>query len=207
MFVHKVEIIAEGLAPGVSVGLCVDADRRDLLRANHSATHLMHEALREVLGDHVMQKGSMVAPERLRFDFSHTKAMSADEISKVEAIVNARIRGNDAVTTRLMTPEAAMAEGALALFGEKYGDEVRVVSMGGATDIEDRAAWSVELCGGTHVNRSGDISLFKVTGESAVAGGVRRIEAVTSRGRWIGSTARSRRWKLRPMRSRRRRIS
>ena len=189
MFVHKAEIVAEGLALGLSVGLCVDADRRDLLRANHSATHLMHEALREVLGDHVMQKGSMVAPERLRFDFSHTKAMSADEISKVEAIVNARIRGNDAVTTRLMTPEAAMAEGALALFGEKYGDEVRVVSMGGATDIEDRAAWSVELCGGTHVNRSGDISMFKVTGESAVAGGVRRIEAVTSRGAmdWFNS--------------------
>ena len=182
MFVHKVEVVDGSLTTGMSVGLKVDADRRDLLRANHSATHLMHEALREVLGDHVMQKGSMVAPERLRFDFSHTKAMNADEITRVEAIVNARIRGNSPVTTRLMTPDAAMEEGALALFGEKYGEEVRVVSMGGLSDVEGRSAWSVELCGGTHVSRSGDISLFKVTGESAVAGGVRRIEAVTSAG-------------------------
>lgn len=182
MFVHKAEILADGIAPGQSVGLKVDADRRDLLRSNHSATHLMHEALREVLGDHVMQKGSMVAPDRLRFDFSHTKAMDADEIRRVEAIVNDRIRLNSEVTTRLMTPDAAMAEGALALFGEKYGEEVRVVSMGGPSDVDGRMAWSVELCGGTHVRRSGDISLFKVTGESAVAGGVRRIEAVTSKG-------------------------
>ncbi|MGC6484961.1 MAG: alanine--tRNA ligase [Candidatus Puniceispirillales bacterium] len=182
MFVHKAEILADGVAPGQSVGLKVDADRRDLLRSNHSATHLMHEALREVLGDHVMQKGSMVAPDRLRFDFSHTKAMDADEIRRVEAIVNDRIRLNSEVTTRLMTPDAAMAEGALALFGEKYGEEVRVVSMGGPSDVDGRTAWSVELCGGTHVRRSGDISLFKVTGESAVAGGVRRIEAVTSKG-------------------------
>ncbi|MCE2517755.1 MAG: alanine--tRNA ligase [Alphaproteobacteria bacterium] len=181
MFVHKAEVTAD-LAVGDSVNLKVEAARRDLLKSNHSATHLMHEALREVLGDHVMQKGSQVSPERLRFDFSHTKQVSAEELSAVERIVNSRIRMNSDVTTRLMTPDAAIEEGALALFGEKYGDEVRVVSMGGPTDVEGRSAWSVELCGGTHVNRTGDISLFKVTTEGAVAGGVRRIEAVTSEG-------------------------
>ena len=181
MFVHRAELTAD-LNVGDSVQMEVDKDRRDLLRSNHSATHLMHEALREVLGDHVMQKGSLVAPERLRFDFSHTKQVSSEELTKVEEIVNARIRMNSDVSTRLMTPDDAIAEGALALFGEKYGEEVRVVSMGGATDIEGRSAWSVELCGGTHVNRTGDISLFKVTTEGAVAGGVRRIEAVTNKG-------------------------
>ena len=182
MFVHTATITTDTLSVGDNVMMVIDGARRDLLRANHSATHLMHEALREVLGDHVMQKGSLVAPDRLRFDFSHTKQVSQDEISHVETIVNDRIRMNSAVTTRLMTPDAAIEEGALALFGEKYGEEVRVVSMGGATDIEGRAQWSVELCGGTHVNQTGDISLFKVTTESAVAGGVRRIEAVTSQG-------------------------
>ena len=174
--------MGEGISAGGSVNMVVDAGRRDLLRSNHSATHLMHEALREVLGDHVMQKGSMVAPDRLRFDFSHTMAVNADEIRSVEEIVNQRIHMNDEVITRLMTPDAAIKEGALALFGEKYGDEVRVVSMGGPSDMPGRGAWSVELCGGTHVSRSGDIGLFKVTGESAVAGGVRRIEAVTIKG-------------------------
>jgi alanyl-tRNA synthetase len=182
MFVHKAEVVAEGIVKGQSVGLCVDATRRDLLRSNHSATHLMHEALREVLGDHVMQKGSMVAPDRLRFDFSHTKAVDEKEIRQVEEIVNAQIRLNNKVSTRLMTPDAAIEEGALALFGEKYGDEVRVVSMGGPSEVKSRAAWSVELCGGTHVRRTGDISMFKVTDENAVASGVRRIEAVTSKG-------------------------
>ena len=189
MFVHKAVVTGEGISAGGSVNMVVDAGRRDLLRSNHSATHLMHEALREVLGDHVMQKGSMVAPDRLRFDFSHTMAVNADEIRSVEEIVNQRIHMNDEVITRLMTPDAAIKEGALALFGEKYGDEVRVVSMGGPSDMPGRGAWSVELCGGTHVSRSGDIGLFKVTGESAVAGGVRRIEAVTNNGAldWFNS--------------------
>ena len=181
MFVHRAVLKAD-VQVGDSVVMEVDAARRDLLRSNHSATHLMHEALREVLGDHVMQKGSLVAPERLRFDFSHTKQVSGEELAEVEHIVNSRIRMNSAVSTRLMTPDDAIAEGALALFGEKYGDEVRVVSMGGPTDVEGRSAWSVELCGGTHVSRTGDISLFKVTTEGAVAGGVRRIEAVTNQG-------------------------
>ena len=181
MYVHRAVLKAD-VNVGDSVLMEVDASRRDLLRSNHSATHLMHEALREVLGDHVMQKGSLVAPERLRFDFSHTKQVSGEELAEVEAIVNSRIRMNSAVSTRLMTPDDAIAEGALALFGEKYGDEVRVVAMGGPTEIEGRSAWSVELCGGTHVNRTGDISLFKVTTEGAVAGGVRRIEAVTNQG-------------------------
>ena len=181
MFVHRAVLKAD-VNVGDSIVMEVDAARRDLLRSNHSATHLMHEALREVLGDHVMQKGSLVAPERLRFDFSHTKQVSGEELAEVENIVNSRIRMNSAVSTRLMTPDDAIAEGALALFGEKYGDEVRVVSMGGPTDVEGRSAWSVELCGGTHVSRTGDISLFKVTTEGAVAGGVRRIEAVTNQG-------------------------
>ena len=181
MFVHRAVLKAD-VQVGDSILMEVDASRRNLLRSNHSATHLMHEALREVLGDHVMQKGSLVAPERLRFDFSHTKQVSFEELAEVENIVNSRIRMNSAVSTRLMTPDDAIAEGALALFGEKYGDEVRVVSMGGPTDIEGRSAWSVELCGGTHVSRTGDISLFKVTTEGAVAGGVRRIEAVTNQG-------------------------
>jgi alanyl-tRNA synthetase len=157
------------------------------LRANHSATHLLHEALRHVLGDHVAQKGSMVAADRLRFDFSHPKAVQPDELAQVQAIVNDKIRQNAEVSTRIMTPDGAIELGALALFGEKYGDEVRVVQMGGASDVEGRGAWSVELCGGTHVTQTGDISLLKIVSESAVAGGVRRIEAVTQSGaiEWI----------------------
>jgi alanyl-tRNA synthetase len=140
-------------------------------------THLLHEALRRRLGEHVTQKGSLVAPDRLRFDFSHPRALNSDEIAAIEAEVNERIRANSAVRTRLLTPDRAVAEGALALFGEKYGDEVRVVAMGGASD-EDRP-FSVELCGGTHVRRTGEIGLFKIVGEMAIASGVRRIEALT----------------------------
>ena len=165
----------------------VDAVRRQHLRCNHSATHLLQEALREVLGTHVMQKGSMVSPDRLRFDFSHTRQVEADELNTIEALVNHRLMMNSEVTTRIMTQDDAIAEGALALFGEKYGDEVRVVSMGGATEMAGRAAWSVELCGGTHVNHTGEIGLFKIIAETSVASGVRRIEAVTNDGamQWI----------------------
>jgi alanyl-tRNA synthetase len=172
---HHARITAGTLQPGDFVTLNVDAARRDRIRANHSATHLLHAALRKRLGAHVTQKGSLVAEDRFRFDFSHPKALSADEIAVVEADVNAQIRGNVPVTTRLMTPDAAIAAGAMALFGEKYGDEVRVLSMG----AEDAGDYSVELCGGTHVRALGDIGLFKVIGESAVSAGVRRLEALT----------------------------
>ncbi|MEE9434183.1 MAG: alanine--tRNA ligase [Sphingorhabdus sp.] len=158
-----------------TVHLAIDAARRDGVRANHSATHLVHAALRGHLGEHVTQKGSLVAPERLRFDFAHPKAVSPEEIAAVEAEVNAQIRGNQEVTTRLMTPDDAIEAGALALFGEKYGDEVRVLSMG---DVNAKH-YSVELCGGTHVNALGDIQLFTVISEGAIASGVRRIEALT----------------------------
>jgi alanyl-tRNA synthetase len=156
--------------------MAIDLGRRAAIRANHSATHLLHEALRQRLGTHVAQKGSLVAPERLRFDVSHPVAMTPAELADAEAAVNAQIRGNGAVTTRLMTPDEAIAEGAMALFGEKYGDEVRVVSMG--TEVGGKT-YSIELCGGTHVNALGDIGLFKVVGEGAVSSGVRRVEALT----------------------------
>src|SRR5471030_2690900 len=156
------------------VVMTVDAIRRAQLRAHHSATHLLHEALRRHLGTHVTQKGSLVAPDRLRFDISHTKPITQEELRKVEDEVNARVRLNSAVTTRLMTPEEAIAAGAMALFGEKYGDEVRVLAMGGA----DGEKYSVELCGGTHALRTGDIGLFRIVGEGAVSAGVRRIEAL-----------------------------
>ena len=172
---HHAKLEAGTLKVGDTVQLTVDADRRDRIRANHSATHLLHAALRNRLGGHVTQKGSLVAEDRFRFDFSHPKALSAEEIADVEADVNAQIRGNEAVTTRLMTPDDAVAAGALALFGEKYGDEVRVLSMGKATDNH----YSVELCGGTHVRALGDIALLKIISESAVSSGVRRIEALT----------------------------
>ena len=189
LFRHHVTITTGSLSVGDGLSLTIDKERRAMTKANHSATHLLHEALREVLGDHVAQKGSHVGPERLRFDFSHQKAVSAEELEAVEDIVNQRIFLNNEVTTRLMTPDDAIKEGALALFGEKYGDEVRVVSMGGPTDVAGRAAWSVELCGGTHVSRTGDIAILKIVQESAVAGGVRRIEAVTQSGarQWIGT--------------------
>ena len=164
----------------------IDAMRRDAIRANHSATHLLHEALRRVLGDHVTQKGSLVNEHHLRFDFSHPRAMNDNEIDKVEALVNRIIRQNDEVTTRLMTPDEAIEAGALALFGEKYGEEVRVLSMGNGAhetpDSDAAATYSVELCGGTHVRRLGDIGLLKISQEGAVASGVRRIEARTGEG-------------------------
>ena len=175
LHVLRTKIVKGELFVGESVHQRVDAERRDRVRANHSATHLLHAALRHRLGTHVTQKGSLVAPDYFRFDFSHPKALTREEIEQVEADVNAQIRGNEAVTTRLMTPDEAISAGAMALFGEKYGDEVRVLSMGrtGAND------YSVELCGGTHVRALGDIQLLKIISESAVSSGVRRIEALT----------------------------
>ncbi len=175
LFVHIGKVTKGTLKRGAVVELRIDGERRTRLRANHSVTHLAHEALRRRLGDHVTQKGSQVAPDRMRFDFSHPKALTGDDIRGVEADVNARIRQNGEVVTRLMSPEEAVEQGALALFGEKYGEEVRVVSMGG----DDGGFYSTELCGGTHVWRTGDIGLFKIVGESAVASGIRRIEVVT----------------------------
>ncbi|MEJ7935103.1 alanine--tRNA ligase [Sphingobium sp. AN558] len=172
---HQATIGAGSVKVGDTVLLTVDVERRDRLRANHSATHLLHAALRNLLGPHVTQKGSMVAPERLRFDFSHPEALTHSQIAQVEADVNAQIRHNEEVTTRLMTPDDAIGAGAMALFGEKYGDEVRVLSMGRGSEN----SYSVELCGGTHVRATGDIALFKIVAESAVSSGVRRIEALT----------------------------
>jgi len=172
---HQVTIGTGEIKVGDFVTLKIDTARRGSLRANHSATHLLHASLRERLGSHVTQKGSLVAPDRLRFDFSHNQAVTADEIAMIEADVNAQIRGNQAVTTRLMTPDDAVAAGALALFGEKYGEEVRVLTMGKSDDTH----YSLELCGGTHVNALGDIALFTIISEGAVASGIRRIEALT----------------------------
>jgi alanyl-tRNA synthetase len=177
LWAHRTKIEAGELAIGDAVHLVVDGERRNAIRANHSATHLLHAALRERLGTHVAQKGSLVAPERLRFDFSQPTAIDPARLAEVEADVNRYIRQNDAVSTRLMTPEEAIEEGAMALFGEKYGDEVRVVSMGRAPD--GKSIYSLELCGGTHVNATGDIGLFKLVSEGAVSSGVRRVEALT----------------------------
>jgi alanyl-tRNA synthetase len=175
--VHLGRVVAGQASLGMAVLAEVDHARRGAIRAHHSATHLLHAALRERLGSHVVQKGSLNAPDRLRFDVSHPHPISREDLAAAETEVNARIRGNTEVTTRLMSPEAAVAEGAMALFGEKYGDEVRVVSMGevGANGHP----YSVELCGGTHVGRTGDIGFFRITGEGAVSAGVRRVEAVT----------------------------
>ncbi len=180
LFVHY-GVVEEGVVTtGVAVELKVDHARRSRLRANHSATHLIHEALREVLGTHVAQKGSLVAPERLRFDISHNKPISADEMEEVERMANEIVVQNSPVTTRLMSVDDAIAEGAMALFGEKYGDEVRVVSMGtGLHGAKANRPYSVELCGGTHVRSTGDIGLVRIVSDSAVAAGVRRIEALT----------------------------
>ena len=172
---HHATVEAGSIKVGDTVHMIVDVDRRDRIRANHSATHLLHAALRKELGAHVTQKGSLVAPDRLRFDFSHPEALTHAQIAAIEADVNAQVRHNEEVTTRLMTPDDAVAAGAMALFGEKYGDEVRVLSMGKGDD----AHYSVELCGGTHVRATGDIALFKIVSESAVSSGVRRIEALT----------------------------
>ncbi|MCG8596563.1 MAG: alanine--tRNA ligase-related protein, partial [Kiloniellales bacterium] len=179
LHVHSGKVTEGEIALDEAVELRVDGQRRGGLRVHHSATHLLHEALRRRLGDHVTQKGSLVAPDRLRFDFSHPKALSPEDLAAIEADVNARIRFNAPVETRFMTPEAAIEAGALALFGEKYGEEVRVVSMGGADSRKsaDRQ-YSTELCGGTHVRRTGDIGFLKITREEALASGVRRIEAL-----------------------------
>jgi len=186
LVVHLGRVEAGTARVGSSVLAEVEHARRSAIRAHHSATHLLHEALRRKLGTHVQQKGSLNAPDRLRFDVSHPKSITPEEIAWVEAEVNARIRENSEVTTRLMTPDAAVELGAMALFGEKYGEEVRVVAMGlgegnvaGPGAGDNKLAWSIELCGGTHVRRTGDIGYFRVVSESAVAAGVRRIEAVT----------------------------
>jgi alanyl-tRNA synthetase len=171
LHIHTCKVISGEIKNGDVVTAKIDAIKRDTIRANHSATHILHAVLREVLGDHVTQKGSLVNNARLRFDFSHPKAVSPEEIDLIEKKVNTIIRGNTEVGTRVMAPEDAVKAGAMALFGEKYGDEVRVVNMG--------ETYSVELCGGTHVRRTGDIGLFKVVSESAIAAGIRRIEALT----------------------------
>jgi alanyl-tRNA synthetase len=179
LFVHFGTVELGSLKVGDALDLNVDHARRSAIRQNHSATHLLHEALRQVLGDHVAQKGSLVAPDRLRFDFSHPKPMTAEEIERVEDIANDVVLQNAPVVTRLLSRDDAIASGARALFGEKYGDEVRVVAMGEGGG--NTMGWSVELCGGTHVGRTGDIGIISVVGESAVASGVRRLEALTGR--------------------------
>ncbi|MEM6659739.1 MAG: alanine--tRNA ligase [Pseudomonadota bacterium] len=181
IYAHKVQVDTGTLSKGDAIELEVDHARRTAIRANHSATHLLHEALRETLGDHVAQRGSLNASDRLRFDFSHSKALTSGEVQDVERQVNDFIRQNTTVETRVMTPDDARALGAQALFGEKYGDEVRVVSMGKAPTGKGHngETWSIELCGGTHVRQTGDIGTFVVLGDSASSAGVRRIEALT----------------------------
>jgi len=183
LWVHLGTMEQGTLKLGAALQLEVDHGRRTSIRAHHSATHLLHEALRQVLGDHIAQRGSLVAPDRLRFDFAHPKPITAEELARVEDIANDVVLENDEVTTRLMALDDAREAGARALFGEKYGDEVRVVSMGKQAREHGQNAmgWSVELCGGTHVKRTGDIGLISVTSESAVSSGVRRIEALTGR--------------------------
>jgi alanyl-tRNA synthetase len=176
LFVHHVTVEHGTLKLNQSLELIVDHERRSAVRSNHSATHLLHEALRQVLGDHVAQKGSLVAPDRLRFDFSHPKPIEDAELAQVEEIANKVLLQNEPVVTKLMAVDEAIESGARALFGEKYGDEVRVVSMGKG---EGGKTFSVELCGGTHVNRTGDIGVITIVGENAVAAGVRRVEAMT----------------------------
>jgi alanyl-tRNA synthetase len=185
LFIHGVTVNEGVLTVGSAVQLSVDHARRSAIRANHSATHLLHESLRRVLGDHVAQKGSLVRPDRLRFDFSHTKPISPEELARIEAMANRLALQNEPVVTKLMAVDDAVASGARALFGEKYGDEVRVVSMGTDRDADAPSkSFSVELCGGTHVGRTGDIGVIAVLSEGGVAAGVRRLEAVT------GETAR-----------------
>ena len=180
LVVHVGRVESGEASVGVGVRAEVDGERRQAIRAHHSATHLLHEALRRRLGEHVTQKGSLNAPDRLRFDVSQPRPITRDELAFVEAEVNARVRDDTEVSTRLMTPDAAVALGAMALFGEKYGEEVRVVSMGRGAEA-GKPAYSIELCGGTHVGRTGEIGLFRIVGETGVASGVRRIEAVTGR--------------------------
>ncbi len=185
VFIHMAEVVEGRILPGQGAALVVDHARRAAIRANHSATHLLNEALRRTLGDHIAQRGSLNGPDRLRFDFSHAKAVSPAEMAAVEAEVNAMIRQNGAVETRIMTPDDARGLGAQALFGEKYGDEVRVVSMGmqeGSGKGLDGRTYSLELCGGTHVARLGEIGLCVLLSDSASSAGVRRIEALTGQG-------------------------
>ncbi len=195
LHVHFAEVTEGEIAAGQGARLEVDHARRTSIRANHSATHLLNEALRQALGEHVAQRGSLNAPDRLRFDFAHSKALSPEELARVEDEINAYIRQNDVVETRIMTPDEARDLGAQALFGEKYGDEVRVVSMGkGETGKGlDGRSWSIELCGGTHVARTGDVGLCVILGDSASSAGVRRIEALTGQAalRWLGDRGRA----------------
>jgi alanyl-tRNA synthetase len=190
--VHAVTVETGSVQLGTALELVVDATRRRAIRANHSATHLLHEALRQVLGDHIAQKGSLVSSERLRFDVSHPKPIDDEEIAAVEAIANAMVVRNEPVVTKLMAVDDAVASGARALFGEKYGDEVRVVSMGTLVDDASRA-FSIELCGGTHVQRTGDIGTVAVVGEGGVSSGVRRVEALTGEAARMHLTGESRR--------------
>ncbi|MDI2090579.1 alanine--tRNA ligase [Commensalibacter oyaizuii] len=176
LIIHYGKITKGSLQVGESVTASIDHEARQAIKAHHSATHLLHQALRNQLGEHVTQKGSLNSTDRLRFDISHSKPITAEELTAVEAAVNAEIRKNVPVITRIMTPDEAIEMGAMALFGEKYGEEVRVVSMG--SDQDRQKAWSIELCGGTHVSRTGDIGLFHIISESGVAAGIRRIEAV-----------------------------
>jgi alanyl-tRNA synthetase len=185
VIVHIGRMEKGALRIGEAVELEVDHQRRQGNRIHHSATHLVHEALRQVLGTHVVQKGSLVEPERLRFDFAHTKPVSEAELERVESLANAVVAQNEEISTRLMTVEDAIKEGAMALFGEKYGDEVRVVAMGAQPEGgPNKPVYSLELCGGTHVRRTGDVGLIKIVSQGASAAGVRRIEAVA------GETAR-----------------
>ncbi len=182
VFAHRGVVEAGTLKVGAALALEVDPSRRGAIRRNHSATHLLHEALRQVLGEHVAQRGSLVAPDRLRFDFSHPKPITGEELERVEDIANDVVLQNVPVMTRLMGRDDAVASGARALFGEKYGDEVRVVAMGQNSSTPaggNTMGWSVELCGGTHVGRTGDIGLISVVSEAGVASGVRRIEALS----------------------------
>jgi alanyl-tRNA synthetase len=184
VFAHVGTVEQGVLKAGMAVALDVDHARRGAIRKNHSATHLLHEALRQVLGDHVAQKGSLVAPDRLRFDFSHPKPMTSEEVARVEDIANDVVLENAPVMTRLLSRDDAIASGARALFGEKYGDEVRVMAMGQDPSTSSGAntlGWSVELCGGTHVNRTGDIGVIFIVAEGGVSSGVRRIEALTGK--------------------------
>ena len=182
LFIHSGTVSTGSIEEGDSVSLIVDAKRKNRIKANHSATHLLHEALRQLLGDHVAQRGSLNAEDRLRFDFSHSSLLTNEEIQSVEKSVNRYIRQNSSVQTRIMAPDDARGIGAQALFGEKYGDEVRVVSMGHQKDAGKGLggqAYSLELCGGTHVKRTGEIGAFTILSDSASSSGVRRIEALT----------------------------
>jgi alanyl-tRNA synthetase len=179
VFICSIEVLSGTLNVGDKVEQILDLDKRKQICSHHSATHLLHETLRLKLGLHVAQKGSLVSEEKLRFDFSHTKPINANVIKEIEDEINYRIKCNENVITKIMSPSEAIKIGAIALFGEKYVDKVRVVSIGETTDI-NKSAWSVELCGGTHVKNTSEISVFKIISETGVSSGVRRIEAITN---------------------------